>query len=167
MFFNGFDEFLPVNRREAYKGAAAFIPKHLRTEIDTLNAWVYENVNNGVYKAGFASSQAAYDDYVTKLFEALDRLEYHLSEPNHHPYLFGQYITEADIRLYTTLIRFDVAYYPLFKCNKKMIRSDYPFLHVWLRNLYWNEGPETAGGVFKKTTFFDAVSAQYYSLNCS
>merc|ERR1712032_313484 len=102
MFFDGFDQFLPPERREANKGPAAFIPQHLRSEIDTLNAWVYDNVNNGVYKAGFASSQAAYNEHAIRLFQALDRLEDHLSEPGHQPYLFGAYITEADIRLYPT-----------------------------------------------------------------
>jgi glutathionyl-hydroquinone reductase len=111
----------------------------------------------GVYKVGFATSQAAYNEHVFKLFQSLDRLELHLSQNVDQPYLFGEYITEADIRLYTTLVRFDVAYYSLFKCNIKMIRMDYPHLHAWLRRLYWSEGPETAGGVFKSTTNFDAV----------
>jgi putative glutathione S-transferase len=162
MFFDSFDHFLPPERREVNKGATAFIPNHLRNQIDTLNAWVYNNVNNGVYKAGFASTQKAYNDYVTRLFESLDRLEQHLSQPGHHPYLFGAYITEADIRLYSTLIRFDVAYHLMFKCNLKMIRSDYPRLHAWLRHLYWSEGPETGGGVFKKTTLFDEVSSSVF-----
>ncbi|KAF2680202.1 glutathione S-transferase [Lentithecium fluviatile CBS 122367] len=161
MFFDGFDQFLSPERREANKGVAAFVPPHLRTEIDTLNAWVYDAVNNGVYKAGFASSQAAYNEHVTRLFQALDRLEYHLSQPGHYPYLFGSYITEADIRLYTTLIRFDVAYYPLFKCNLKMIRLDYTRLHAWLRRLYWSVGSETGGGVFKGTTHFDEIKRGY------
>lgn len=139
------------------KGSAAFIPQHLRSEIDTLNAWVYDIVNNGVYRAGFARSQAAYNENVMRLFQGLDRLEHHLSQHDHYPYLFGPYITEADIRLYPTLIRFDIAYYTLFKCNLKMIRTDYPRLHAWLRRLYWSEGPETNGGVFKKTTYFDCV----------
>lgn len=68
------------------------------------------------------------------------------------------------MRLYTTLIRFDVVYYALFKCNVKMIRMDYPRLHEWLRRLYWDEGPETAGGVFRKTTQFEVVSAHCYLL---
>jgi putative glutathione S-transferase len=153
-----FDHLLPPERREASKGSTALIPNHLRIEIDELNSWVYDTVNNGVYKIGFATSQAEYDKHITKLFLSLDRLEEHLSEPGHHPYLFGEHITEADIRLYTTLIRFDVAYYALFKCNIKMIRLDYPRLHAWLRRLYWDEGPETAGGAFKKSTQFEVVS---------
>lgn len=161
MFFEGFDDFLPPHQREANKGVAAFRPNHLLNAIDKLNTLVYEDVNNGVYKAGFASSQAAYDEHITKLFDALDRVEYHLSDPNHQPYLFGDYITEADIRLYTTMVRFDISYYTLFKCNLKMIRLDYPQLHAWLRRLYWNQGPETAGGVFKSTTLFAEVSADH------
>ncbi|KAF2181697.1 glutathione S-transferase [Zopfia rhizophila CBS 207.26] len=164
IFFEAFDEFLPPEKREVNKGDAAFIPKHLTNEIDELNAWVYDTVNNGVYKTGFASTQSAYDEHVAKLFESLDRLEYHLQESQHYPYLFGDHITEADIRLYTTLIRFDVAYYTLFKCNIKMIRTDYPRLHAWLRRLYWDEGPETAGGAFKRTTFFAEIKRGYSSV---
>jgi putative glutathione S-transferase len=155
---NSFDHLLPPEKREAIKGPAAIVPDHLRSQIDELNSWVYDTINNGVYKIGFATSQAAYDEHITKLFQSLDRLENHLSEPKHHPYLFGQHITEADIRLYTTLIRFDVAYYTFFKCNVKMIRMDYPRLHAWLRRLYWDESPETAGGAFRKSTHFDVVS---------
>jgi putative glutathione S-transferase len=153
-----FDNLLPLESREAHKGLASLYPRHLQGEIDELNSWVYDTVNNGVYKVGFATSQTAYNEHVGKLFQSLDRLEYHLSQPGHHPYLFGEYITEADIRLFTTLVRFDVAYYTLFKCNVKMIRLDYPRLHAWLRRLYWSEGPETAGGVFKNTTHFEVVS---------
>jgi putative glutathione S-transferase len=162
MLLQGFDELLPPEQREANKGESSFIPQHLRSEIDTFNAFVYENVNNGVYKTGFASSQKAYDEHITKLFQALDRIEYHLAEADNQPYLFGQYITEADIRLFTTLIRFDVSYYTLFKCNLKMIRMDYPRLHLWLRRLYWNDGPETGGGLFRKTTCFETVSMMRY-----
>ena len=158
ILIHAFDHLLPPERREASKGSAALIPNHLRIEIDELNSWVYDTVNNGVYKIGFATSQAEYDKHITKLFLSLDRLEAHLSEPGYHPYLFGEHITEADIRLYTTLIRFDVAYYALFKCNIKMVRLDYPRLHAWLRRLYWDEGPETAGGAFKKSTHFEVVS---------
>lgn len=158
MFIDGFDQFLPPAQREVNKGPAAFIPQHLRTEIDTLNSWVYDSVNNGVYKAGFAGSQASYNEHVTRLFQAFDRLEYHLGQTGHYPYLFGNYITESDIRLFTTVVRFDVAYYTLFKCNLKTIRADYPRIHDWVRRLYWSDGPETGGGVFKQTTHFDIVS---------
>jgi putative glutathione S-transferase len=157
MLCNAFDNLLPPERRETHKGPAGLIPTHLRHDIDDLNAWVFDTINNGVYKVGFATSQAAYDEHITKLFQSLDRLEHLFSQKGHHPYLFGEHITEADIRLFTTLIRFDVAYHTLFKCNMKMIRFDYPRLHAWLRRLYWSEGPETAGGAFKKTTHFDVV----------
>lgn len=136
---------------------AAFRPPHILKEMDSLLLWVFDTINNGVYKVGFATSQASYDEHVSKLFQSLDRLEDHLSQPKHYPYLFGQHITEADVRLYTTLIRFDVAYYPFFKCNLKMIRLDYPRLHAWLRRLYWSDGPETNGGAFRTTTHFDRV----------
>jgi putative glutathione S-transferase len=154
---NAFDHLIHPDQWEAQKEQPALVPPHLHCAIDEMNAWVYDTVNNGVYKVGFATSQAAYDAHITQLFESLDRLEHHLSQPSNHPYLFGTSITEADVRLYTTLIRFDVAYYPLFKCNVKMIRLDYPQLHAWLRRLYWSDGPETLGGVFRKTTHFDVV----------
>jgi putative glutathione S-transferase len=157
MMCDAFDHLLSPDQREVQKGQAALIPQHLRSEIDDINSWVYDTVNNGVYKVGFATSQAAYDKHVAQLFQSLDRLEQHLTQPRNHPYLLGKSITEADVRLYTTLIRFDVAYYPLFKCNVKMIRLDYPQLHTWLRRLYWSDGPETAGGVFRKTTHFEVV----------
>ena len=166
MLISAFDGFLPPEKREVNKGLAALIPEHLRSEIDELNAWVYDTINNGVYKIGFAKSQAAYDTHITRLFQALDRLEHHLSEPGHHPYLFGQHITEADICLYPTLIRFDVVYYTLFKCNIKMIRMDYPLLHAWLRRLYWADGPGTASGVFQKSTQFDTVSTDRGIFGC-
>ena len=119
---------------------------------------MYNTVNNGVYKTGFASKQEAYEENLYPLFKGLDRLEEHLGLEDHQPYLFGDHITEADIRLYTTIIRFDIAYYLIFKCNLKMIRHDYPNLHKWLRRLYWDEGEETNGGAFKKTSALDQVS---------
>jgi putative glutathione S-transferase len=152
-----FDHLLPEVRREANKGTAAFIPAHLESEIEELNSWVFRTVNNGVYKVGFATNQVTYNEHITELFQSLDRLETHLAQPGHQPYLFGDHITEADIRLYTTIVRFDVAYYPIFQCNLKMIRTGYPLLHSWLRRLYWDESPETAGGAFKDTTHFDVV----------
>lgn len=80
ILFVAFDHLLPPERREVNKGAAAFIPPQLKPEIDMLNAWVYDTVNNGVYKVGFAATQTTYDEHVTKLFRSLDRLEYHLSQ---------------------------------------------------------------------------------------
>ena len=161
MLYSSFDSFLEPDLREANKPGGGFLPEHLRKEIDEMNEWVYNTVNNGVYKCGFAQSQEAYDANIYPLFKSLDRLESHLSSPSHQPYLFGQHITEADIRLYTTLARFDVAYHTIFTCNLKMIRHDYPLLSRWLRNLYWDESDRTNGGAFKKTTFFDVYKYGY------
>jgi len=161
MFFSSFDNLIPENQREINKPGGGYRPDNLRKEIDELNDWVYNTVNNGVYKTGFATTQEAYDSNVKPLFESLDRLEKHL-EDRGTKYLFSEHITEADIRLYTTLIRFDVAYYTLFRCNWKMIRHDYPNLHRWLRRLYWEDNEETKGA-FKKTTYFQSYKEGYAS----
>lgn len=135
-----FNDFLP-----AEKAALDLYPKPLREEIDALNTWVYDDYNStcfsaavvslylnrllrldGVYKCGFATTQDAYEKAVTKVFEALDRIENILSNKD---YLVGGQLTEADVRLYTTTIRFDVAYHGLFKCNLRTIRSGYPNIH--------------------------------------
>lgn len=157
MFYSAFDELLPTERREENRPGGGYYPEQLRADIDTMNAWVYDTINNGVYKTGFATTQAAYEANVYPLFEALDRVEAHLADPKHQPYLFGEEITETDIRLYPTIARFDVAYHTIFKCNLKMIRHDYPRIHKWFRQLYWDESERTAGGAFKKTTFFPLV----------
>jgi glutathionyl-hydroquinone reductase len=111
---------------------ADFYPAPLRAEIDRVNELVYANVNNGVYRCGFARSQAAYEVAYDALFEALDELEARLGRQR---YLVGCQITEADWRLFPTLVRFDVAYFSLFKCNKKRI-ADYPNLLNYMRELY-------------------------------
>lgn len=149
---------LPEEKRESTKSANGLFPDHLRKEIEEMNDWVYNTINNGVYKVGFASSQEAYEEHVFPLFKSLDRIEDHLGNPAHQPYLFGKSITEADIRLFTTMIRFDVAYFTIFKCNLKMIRYEYPAIHRWLRNLYWDESERTNDGAFHKTVRFQAVS---------
>lgn len=158
MFFTEFDDLLPDNVRESAHPLGGFYPEQLRKQIDEMNEWVYNTVNNGVYKCGFAGTQEAYDSNVMPLFESLDRLEKHLGETGHSPYLFGKGITEADIRLYTTMIRFDVAYHNIFMCNLKMIRHDYPRLHRWLRYLYWDGEKVTNGHAFKSTVDFWTVS---------
>ena len=158
MFFTEFDHLLPESNRESAHPLGGFYPEQLRNQIDEMNEWVYDTVNNGVYKTGFATTQEAYDANVFPLFASLDKLEKHLGEPGHSPYLFGKAITEADIRLYTTLIRFDVAYHNIFKCNIKMIRHDYPRLSLWLRSLYWNGGKIVNGDAFNETVDFGAVS---------
>jgi putative glutathione S-transferase len=109
-----------------------FYPAPLRSAIDRVNQLVYTNVNNGVYRCGFARSQAAYEAAYDALFATLDELEGWLS---HRRYLVGGQITEADWRLFPTLVRFDVAYFSLFKCNKKRI-ADYPNLSNYMRELY-------------------------------
>lgn len=109
-----------------------YYPDHLRGEIDEVNAFVYDNVNNGVYKSGFATTQDAYDSAVTSLFNALDQLEQRLQG---HTYLVGETLTEADLRLLPTLLRFDSVYVGHFKCNKRRIR-DYPNLHRHTQQLF-------------------------------
>src|SRR4030095_7763984 len=101
-----------------------YYPAPLRQEIDRVNAVVYENINNGVYRAGFATTQEAYEEAFRALFVALDEIEQRLSRQR---YLAGREITEADWRLFTTLVRFDAVYYSHFKCNLRRI-VDYPNL---------------------------------------
>lgn len=113
-----------------------YYPAGLRDEIDALNERIYETVNNGVYKAGFASSQAAYDEAVAPLFETLDWLEARLARQRH---LCGTCITEADIRLLPTLLRFDLVYYAHFKCNLRRL-AGYPNLSAYARDLYQAPG---------------------------
>ena len=124
MFNAAFDAFTPV--RDDY------YPAPLRAEIDALNAEIYDAVNNGVYKAGFATTQAAYEEAVTALFAMLDRLEARLEG---RLYLVGDRLTEADWRLFTTLARFDAVYVGHFKCNIRRI-ADYPNLYAYVRRLH-------------------------------
>jgi len=112
--------------------AGDYYPEELRDEIDAINERIYSNVNNGVYKAGFASTQAAYEEAVLPLFETLDWLEERLSSRR---YLVGEQLTEADWRLFTTLVRFDPVYVGHFKCNIRRL-VDYPHLSAYTRELY-------------------------------
>lgn len=107
-------------------------PEHLRDDIETVNSRVYDTVNNGVYKCGFATTQSAYDDAVHPLFESLDWIEGILADTR---YLVGDTLTEADWRLFTTLVRFDNVYHLHFKCNRKRI-TDFPNLWAYTRELY-------------------------------
>jgi putative glutathione S-transferase len=116
--------------------AGDFYPAELQTEIDSVNEFVYDSVNNGVYRAGFATSQEAYEQAVKGVFSALETLENRLSQQR---YLLGDRFTEADIRLFTTLIRFDPVYVTHFKCDLKRI-ADYPSLSGYLREIYQMEG---------------------------
>ena len=128
-----------------------FAPAELRAEIDQINSFVYANVNNGVYRCGFATRQAAYDEAFGKLFAALDVLDARLGERR---YLVGDRISEADWRLFTTLVRFDSVYVGHFKCNLRRI-ADYPHLAGYLRELY--QHPGIAG-----TVDFDHIKRHYY-----
>ncbi|MEQ8764535.1 MAG: glutathione S-transferase family protein [Planctomycetota bacterium] len=128
-----------------------FYPEALRSEIDALNQRIYDNVNNGVYRAGFATSQEAYEDAVHSLFEVLDELDARLAD---RPYLHGEQLTETDWRLFTTLIRFDPVYVGHFKCNVRRI-ADYENLSPYLRRLYQTEGVAS-------TVDFDHIKRHYY-----
>jgi len=128
-----------------------FYPEELRGRIDEVNAFVYERINNGVYRAGFATSQAAYEEAFDQLFEALDRLEALLGRQR---YLAGGRLTEADWRLFTTLVRFDAVYFGHFKCNLRRI-SDYPNLANYARELYQVPG-------VAPTVDFDHIKRHYY-----
>jgi len=127
-------------------------PKPLRAEIDQLNERIYPHVNNGVYRAGFASTQKAYETAFDELFSELDALEQRLAE---HRYLTGEYLTEADWRLFTTLVRFDAVYHGHFKCNLRRI-EDYPNLSNWLRELY--QWPGVA-----ETVSLEHIKQHYYA----
>jgi putative glutathione S-transferase len=139
----------------AFDGAGAndndYYPEDLREEIDALNATIYPNVNNGVYRAGFATTQAAYEEAVVPLFATLDELDDRLATRR---YLTGSRLTEADVRLFTTLIRFDPVYYLHFKCNVRRI-VDYPNLWGFVRDLYQSDG-------IADTVHIDFVKAHYY-----
>ncbi|MGN0141686.1 MAG: glutathione S-transferase family protein [Roseburia sp.] len=141
-----------VEWKEFHKpGAPDLYPVELREQIDKLNDILFHDVNNGVYKAGFAQSQQAYEDACNLVFQRLDWLEERLS---HSRYLFGNRITESDVRLYVTLARFDCAYFNGFRVNKKMLK-DYPNLWGYARDLYQQPG-------FGETTDFDAIKKHYH-----
>jgi putative glutathione S-transferase len=129
-----------------------FYSEPLRATIDGLNERIYPAVNNGVYRAGFATSQKAYESAFDDVFAELDHLEQHLGD---HRYLAGEYLTEADVRLFTTLIRFDAVYYSHFKCNLRRI-ADYPSLSNWLREMY--QWPGVA-----ETVDFEHIKGHYYA----
>jgi glutathionyl-hydroquinone reductase len=126
-------------------------PERLRPEIDEINALVYATVNNGVYRSGFATSQESYHEAVTTLFATLDQLEERLARQR---YLTGDSLTEADVRLWVTLARFDAVYYSHFKCNLRRI-ADYPNLWAYARDLY-------ALPAFGGNTRFDQIKRHYY-----
>jgi putative glutathione S-transferase len=133
-----------------------FYPEAHRAEIDAVNAFVYPNVNNGVYRCGFATTQEAYEEAFRDLFAALDELDSRLRRQR---YLVGDRLTEADWRLFTTLVRFDAVYVGHFKCNLRRI-SDYPALSGYLRELYQVPG-------VAETTDFEHIKRHYYGSHTS
>ncbi|MEE4786690.1 glutathione S-transferase family protein [Pseudomonas alliivorans] len=144
MFNSAFDE-LTGNRLDFY-------PSALQATIDELNERIYPAVNNGVYRAGFATSQNAYEQAFDDVFAELGELENLLGEKR---YLAGEHLTEADVRLFTTIVRFDAVYYSHFKCNQRRI-ADYPNLSNWLRELYQWPG-------IAETVNFEHIKGHYYA----
>jgi putative glutathione S-transferase len=132
-------------------GAPDLYPEHLRAEIDEINAAVYADVNNAVYEAGFAGSQEAYEGAYRRLFARLDALSERLAGRR---YLVGDTITEADIRLFTTLVRFDAVYHGHFKCNRSKL-TEMPVLWAYARDLFQTPG-------FGDTIDFDQIKEHYY-----
>jgi glutathionyl-hydroquinone reductase len=132
-------------------GAPQLYPEHLREEIDVVTELVYRDVNNGVYQCGFAASQGAYDKAYTALFERLDWLSERLRDQR---YLVGDTITEADVRLFTTLARFDAVYHGHFKCNRSKL-TELPVLWAYARDLFQTPG-------FGDTTDFVHIKQHYY-----
>lgn len=143
-----FNDYLPKE-----KAALDYYPPELRAEIDTVNEFIYDGINDGVYKAGFAKTSEAFNPAVIHLFETLDRVEALLAGKS---YLVGERLTEADVRLFVTIIRFDTAYVGHFKCNLRTIRGGYPNIHLWLRRLYWRND------AFQSTTDFDHIKTFYF-----
>ncbi|MFK7909127.1 MAG: glutathione S-transferase family protein [Akkermansiaceae bacterium] len=127
-------------------------PADIKDEQAAVSQRIYENVNNGVYEAGFASSQSAYEEAYTKLFDTLESLEARLSDGRE--YLFGARVVETDYRLFCSLVRFDVVYFGHFKCNKKRIR-DFPKLQAYLERIYRNQG-------VSETVNLDHIKRHYY-----
>ena len=135
-------------------GAPDLYPEHLRAEIDEVNAVVFQDVNNGVYKCGFAGNQEAYDKAYHRLFDRLDWLSDRLAGQR---YLVGHTITEADVRLFTTLVRFDPVYHGHFKCNRQKL-SEMPVLWAYARDLFTTPG-------FGDTIDFDHIKRHYYEVH--
>jgi putative glutathione S-transferase len=133
-------------------GAPDLYPEDLRADIDAVNEVVYADVNNGVYRCGFATTQAAYEEAYARLFARLDRLSERLAGQR---YLCGDRLTEADVRLFTTLVRFDAVYHGHFKCNRHKL-TELPVLWAYARDLYQTPG-------FGDTVDFDHIKRHYYA----
>ncbi|ESK92436.1 glutathione s-transferase [Moniliophthora roreri MCA 2997] len=143
-----FNDFIPPE-----KAQIDLYPQNLRAEIDAVNEWVYPDINNGVYRSGFATTQGAYETAVKQLFASLDRVEEILKS---NEYLVGGQLTEADVRAWVTMIRFDPVYVGHFKCNIRNIRNGYPAINKWMKKLYWNHD------AFKSSTNFEHIKTHYY-----
>jgi putative glutathione S-transferase len=139
-----------------HPGAPDLYPEDLRAEIDAVNDVVYADVNNGVYRCGFATSQGAYDDAFDRLFARLDQLSERLAGQR---YLVGDRLTEADVRLFTTLVRFDAVYHGHFKCNRNKL-TEMPVLWAYARDLFQTDG---IGG----TVDFDHIKRHYYATHAT
>lgn len=148
MLNSEFNQFCPTPE----KAAIDLYPSQLRASIDAINEPVYSKINDGVYKIGMASVQATYEKHLAALFQQLDEIE---SILGHQRYLVGDRVTEADIRLFATLIRFDPVYYGLFKCNLRML-IEFPNIHAYMRELY--QMPS-----IKPTVDFEHIKFHYYA----
>ncbi|KAG9622489.1 glutathione S-transferase omega-like 2, partial [Aureobasidium melanogenum] len=136
------------------KAKLTLYPEHLRQKIDKISEWMQSDLNTGVYKAGFAPDQETYNKNLPPVFGALNKLEKLLYDGK-GPYVLGKEMTELDIRLYATLIRFDTVYVQHFKCNLGTLRHDYPILNNWLKGMYWNHEE------FRNTTDFKHIKENY------
>jgi putative glutathione S-transferase len=145
---------IPEERREINRPGGGLYPEPLKERIDEMNAWIQRDINKAVYDVAAAKDQVEYNARISTLFSAFDRVEDILA---HSPFLLGDSMTETDIRLFTSVVRFDTVYYGTMHCSKKMVRYDYPKLHVWMQRLYWDES-ELTRGAFRKTTDFSHVS---------
>ncbi|KAJ7122924.1 glutathione S-transferase [Mycena epipterygia] len=148
MFNTAFNDMIPAD-----KAALDLYPAENRAEIDEINEWIYPEINNGVYRAGFATTQEAYESAVKIVFAGLDKVEKILTGKK---YLVGGRLTEADIRLWVTIIRFDPVYVGHFKCNFRTIRDGYPAINSWMKEIYWKIP------AFKDSTNFEHIKTHYY-----
>ncbi|XP_021729692.1 uncharacterized protein LOC110696637 isoform X3 [Chenopodium quinoa] len=140
----------------AENGDLDLYPQHLRARVDEVNEWIYDRINNGVYRCGFSTKQEPYDQAVDKLYKALDKCEEILAKQR---YLCGSSLTEADIRLFVTLIRFDEVYAVHFKCNKKLLR-EYPNLFNYTKEIFQIPG-------MSNTVYMDHIKKHYYQSHTS
>lgn len=159
-FNTAFNEFL-TNEGKTKEAAIDLYPEQLRSQIDIVCKWMQDDLNSGVYKAGFAPDQETYDKNVLVVFAALNKMEKILKR-NGGPFALGSQLTEVDIRLYPTLIRFDTVYVQHFKCNLGTIRANYPVLHNYMKGLYWGEVDLVLGdGSKQKITAFGTDTVDF------